>query len=206
MSKVKDLLLELDDEGILDEVRNELDNGVSPEDILIQCQEGMVAIGDEFDKKNLFVSDLMMAGAIFESISEILLPLLKKDEGEKKGIKIVIGTVKNDIHDIGKDIVSKMLMASGFDVIDLGVDVSPEDFVKALVDNDAKILAMSCLLVSCYDSILATVKALEDAGIRDKVKVIIGGGPVDEHVVKYAKADAFGEGPQDAIKFCEEAC
>ncbi len=205
MSKVKDLLLELDDERILDEVRSEIDNGVSPEDILLQCQEGMVAIGDEFDKKNLFVSDLMMAGAIFESVSEILLPLLKKGESEKKGVKVVIGTVKNDIHDIGKDIVSNMLIASGFDVIDLGVDVSPEDFVKALVDNDAKILAMSCLLVSCYDSILATVKALEDAGIRDKIKVIIGGGPVDEHVVKYSKADAFGEGPQDAIKFCEEA-
>lgn len=205
MSKIKELLVELEDEKILDEVKSELDKGASAEDILLECQEGMIAVGEEFNKKNLFVSDLMMAGAIFQSISEVILPLLKKDESEKKGIKVVVGTVKNDIHDIGKDIVSNMLTASGFDVIDLGVDVPPEDFVKALIDNDAKILAMSCLLVSCYDSILETVNELEKAGIRDKVKVIIGGGPVDEHVVEYTKADAFGQGPQDAIKFCEEA-
>lgn len=204
MGKIKDLLVQLDDEKVIDEVNSSLSGGMTPEDVLQECQDGMVAIGDEFSDGKMFVSDLMMAAAIFESISTIVLPLLKASQDGSSAGKVVIGTVQNDIHNIGKDIVANLLTANGFEVIDMGVDVAPETFIQAVKDNGAKVLAMSCLLVSCYDSILNTINALKDAGMREGVKVIIGGGPVDDHVVKYAGADAFGKDPQETIHFCEE--
>ena len=205
MGKIKDLLEQLDDEGTLAEVQAELAAGITPDAVLAECKDAMTFIGDEFSEGRMFVSDLMMAADIFESITTVVLPLIKSaDEGAGMG-KVVIGTVEGDIHNIGKDIVGSMLMVNGFEVIDLGVDVAPEAFIAALKDNDAKVLSLSCLLVSCYESIKRTVEALQAEGLRSSVKVIIGGGPIDEHVVEYSGADAFGRDPQDAIRFCEEA-
>jgi methylmalonyl-CoA mutase cobalamin-binding domain/chain len=205
MGVIKDSLSSLDDEKALAEVKKALDANTAPDKILGECQDAMVAIGDAFSAGTMFVSDLMMAGAIFEDISKLVLPKIKAAGTGKSGAKVVIGTVKNDIHNIGKDIVANMLTASGFDVIDVGVDVPAENFVKAVKDSGTKVLAMSCLLVSCYDSIKDTVEVLKKEGLRDKVKIIIGGGPVDDHVVKYAGADAFGLDPQECIHLCEEA-
>jgi methylmalonyl-CoA mutase cobalamin-binding domain/chain len=205
MGVIKDSLSNLDDEKALAEAQKALDANTAPDKILRECQEAMVAIGDAFSAGTMFVSDLMMAGSIFEDISRLALPKIKAAGSGKSGGKVILGTVKNDIHNIGKDIVGNMLTASGFDVIDLGVDVPPENFVKAVKDSDAKVVAMSCLLVSCYDSIKDTVEALKKEGLRDKIRIIIGGGPVDEHVVKYAGADAFGLDPQACIHLCEEA-
>jgi methanogenic corrinoid protein MtbC1 len=151
----------------------------------------------------MFVSDLMMAGELFKAINALTMPLLKNADVPSMG-KVVLGTVKEDIHDIGKDIVHNMLAANGIEVIDLGVDVSPEQFVAALKEHNAKVLALSCLLVSCYGSILKTVEAVKAAGLRDKVKIIIGGGPVDDHVVNYSGADAVGFAAQDAVNYCRE--
>ncbi|AEF84032.1 methionine synthase [Treponema primitia ZAS-2] len=205
MGVIKDSLSNLDDEKALAEVKKALDANTAPDKILGECQDAMVAIGNAFSAGTMFVSDLMMAGAIFEDISKLVLPKIKAAGTGKSGAKVVIGTVKNDIHNIGKDIVANMLTASGFDVIDVGVDVPAENFVKAVKDSGAKALAMSCLLVSCYDSIKDTVEALKKEGLRDKVKIIIGGGPVDDHVVKYSGADGFGLDPQACIHLCEEA-
>jgi methanogenic corrinoid protein MtbC1 len=202
---IGDLLSNLDDEKVLAEVKKALDANTAPAKILAECQDAMVAIGNAFSAGTMFVSDLMMAGAIFEDISKLVLPKIKAAGTGKSGGKVVLGTVKDDVHNIGKDIVGNMLTASGFEVIDVGVDVPAENFVKAVKESGAKVLAMSCLLVSCYDSIKDTVDALKSAGLRDKVKVIIGGGPVDEHVVKYSGADAFGSDPQECIHLCEEA-
>jgi len=130
-------------------------------------------------------------------------PYMKGTEEKKLG-KVVMGTVQDDIHDIGKDIVCSMLEASGFEVIDVGVDTPPETFVKALVDNDCRVLGLSCLLASCYGSIKATVEAVKDAGLRDKVKIIIGGGPIDQTVVDYSGADAYGVAAQDTVNYCKE--
>jgi len=205
MGKIKELLEQLDDEGALAAAQADLAAGVAPEDVLAECKEAMGFIGDEFSAGRMFVSDLMMAAEIFQSITDEVLPLVKgAGTGESKG-KVVMGTVHGDIHNIGKDIVANMLLVNGFEVIDLGVDVVPADFVAAVQDNGAKVLALSCLLVSCYDSIKQTIEALQAAGLRDGVKVIIGGGPIDEHVVEFSGADAFGRDPQDAVRFCEEA-
>ena len=204
MGAIKDHLANLDDEKTLAEVQKALDGGVPPERILEECQAAMVAIGEAFSREEMFVSDLMMSGAIFEDISKLVLPRIKAAGTGKAAGKVVIGTVKDDIHNIGKDIVANMLAASGFDVIDVGVDVPADSFVNALQNSGAKVLAMSCLLVPCYDSIKRTVEAVTKAGLRDKVKIIIGGGPVDQHVVEYSGADAYGSGPQDCIRMCAE--
>jgi methylmalonyl-CoA mutase cobalamin-binding domain/chain len=153
----------------------------------------------------MFVSDLMMAGSVFKDLSDLIMPSLSAGGPRESLGKVVLGTVKEDIHDLGKNIVASLLSASGFEVIDLGVDVAAADFVKAVKEHNTKVVALSCLLVSCYDSIKATVEALKEAGLRDQVKVLIGGGPVDEHVVVYAGADAFGPNAQAAIDYCKEA-
>lgn len=203
MSGIKELMASFDDEALIDEVDKELAAGADPLAIIDECQAAMVDIGDKFSSGELFVSDLMMAGAMFQEVSEKLKPFLKSGSGESKGT-VVLGTVKEDIHDIGKDIVKNMLEASGFEVDDLGVDVDPQAFIQALKDTDAKVLGLSCLLASCYGSIKDTVEAVETAGLRDKVKIIIGGGPIDEHVVEFSGADAFGGGAQDTVDFAKE--
>jgi methanogenic corrinoid protein MtbC1 len=203
LSRILELLASFDDDGLVAEVKAQLDAGTAPAAILADCQDAMVEIGNRFSAGELFVSDLMMAGMMFKQVSDLVLPLLTSSVGESAG-KVVLGTVKNDIHDLGKDIVNMILTAAGFEVIDLGVDVAPEAFVKALKDSGAKVLALSCLLVTCYESLKETVEAVGQAGLRDSVKIIIGGGPIDETVVAFSGADAMGVAAQDGVTFCKE--
>jgi methylmalonyl-CoA mutase cobalamin-binding domain/chain len=205
MGKIKELLVELEDEQLAALVKKELDAGTAPQAILEECQAGLTEIGALFSEEKMFVSDLMMAGSVFKDVSDLVMPRLSAGGTKESLGKVVLGTVKEDIHDLGKNIVASLLTASGFEVIDLGVDVPAEVFVKAVKEHDSKVLAMSCLLVSCYGSIKATVEALQGAGLRDNVKVLIGGGPVDEHVVGYSGADAFGANAQSAVDYCKEA-
>ena len=201
MATIRELMAALDDEALLDEVQKELDAGTAPAEIITACQQGMTDIGELFSKGEMFVSDLMMAGAICKEVGETVKPYMKGDSAAKLG-KVVIGTVKDDIHDIGKDIVINMLEASGFEVVDMGVDVPAEDFVKALqADHDIKVLGLSCLLASCYGSIKATVEAVRAAGLD--TKIIIGGGPIDQTVVDYSGADAMGGAAQETVDYCK---
>lgn len=203
MNRITSLLADLDIENLLDETKKEIANGTDAQTILKWCQEGMTIVGERFGAGEYFVSDLMMSSMIFKQVNQELVPLMEGVESESLG-KVVLGTVEKDIHDIGKDIVFAMLKSNGFDVIDVGVDAKPEVFVKALKESGAKVLALSCLLTTCYDSIKETVEALNEAGLRDKVKVIIGGGPVDESVVKYSGADTYGPDAQFAVTYCKE--
>lgn len=197
------LTADLEDEKVIAEVQRQLEAGIDPVEIFEACQEGMVEVGKRFQNGEYFVSDLMMAGAIFMNVNEIVTPFLKV-EGASEAEKVVIGTVQGDIHNIGKDLVVAMLKAGNFDVIDVGIDVAPETFVQALQDSGAKVLGLSCLLTTAYDSIKDTVAAVEAAGLRDKVKIMIGGGPVDQGVVEFTGADAFGTDAQDAVRLCKE--
>lgn len=169
-----------------------LENGADPFDILGAGREAMGIIGGKFEAGEYFVPELMLAGEILSEISEKVKPLLAEEvEEEEKLGKIVIGTVEGDIHDIGKDLVVFMLDINGFDVMDLGVDVSPEAFVEAAKDFEADIVGLSGFLTLAYEPMKATVAALKDAGLGD-VKVMIGGGQVDEQVREYTGADAYG--------------
>jgi methanogenic corrinoid protein MtbC1 len=179
-----------------------LDAGVPALDILKACQEGMLEVGSRFESKEYFVSDLMMSGEIFKQVSSLLAPGLKTGAPQCSG-KVVFGTVKGDIHDIGKDIVVNMLKSANLEVIDLGVDVPPQRFVEALQQSGASVLGMSGLLTLTFDSMKATVAALSAAGMRSDIKVMIGGGPVNASVCKFVGADDWGADAQKAVRLAK---
>ena len=144
-----------------------------------------------------------MAGEAIKQGISVLEPLLMKDEKGYKGT-VITATVQGDLHDIGKDLVSVMLKGNGFKVIDLGVDVPPEKVVKAVKENDAKVVCLSILLTPAYEGLSATLKALKDSGLREKVKVVLGGAAVSPDTVKRYGADCYGHDANQAVEICNQ--
>jgi methanogenic corrinoid protein MtbC1 len=202
LDEIKNALADLNEDLALQLVKDSLAAKVPAFEVLSACQEGMTEVGRRFECQDYFVSDLMMSGEIFKQISAILEPELKAGGARSVG-KIVFGTVKGDIHDIGKDIVVNMLKSANFEVIDLGVDVPVDKFISALQESGATVLGMSGLLTLAFDSMKATVQALHAAGLRDKVKVMIGGGPVDGNVCRVVGADDWGADAQQAVRLAK---
>ncbi len=196
-------LADLDEERTIELVKKALQDNVAGENILRACQEGMNQVGALFETQEYFVSDLIMSGEIFKQVGVLLEPYLKAGGAESAG-KVVFGTVKGDIHDIGKDIVVNMLKAAGFEVIDVGVDVPASAFVEALKASGAKVLGLSGLLTLAFDSMRETIEALKAAGLRDQVKVMVGGGPVDGNVCKSVGADDWGADAQSAVRLSKQ--
>ena len=157
-----------------------------------------MGVGRKFEEGTYFISDLMMAGEIFKQINALVGPQVSGSAGSSID-KVVAGTVKDDIHDIGKDLVVGMLQSANIEVTDLGVDVPPERFVEAVRKTGATVVSLSALLTVAFDSLKATVDAFVAAGLRDKVKIMIGGGPVDGTVCKYTGADNWGGDAQAAV-------
>jgi methanogenic corrinoid protein MtbC1 len=206
MSKLEEItkaLADLDEDLTLQLVRESLNEKIPPVGILKACQEGMSEIGARFECQDYFVSDLIMSGEIFKQIAAILDPLLEAGGRDRLG-KVVFGTVQGDIHDIGKDIVVNMLKSAGFEVIDLGVDVPPARFVEALKESGATVLGLSGLLTLAFDAMKETIRALAAAGMRDKVRVMVGGGPVDGNVCKAVGADDWGADAQQAVRLARQ--
>jgi len=194
-------VVELDEEKSYKLVKDLINGGTEPENIIDLLRKAVEIVGDKFNKKEYFLTELVMAGEIFTQAAIILEPYLTKDAknvGEKE--TIVVGTVKGDVHDIGKNIFITLLKSAGYNVIDLGVDISPEVFVEKVKETDAKIVAYSGLLTVALESMNATTEALKAAGLRDKVKIIIGGLPVDKLWMKKAGADAFTDNAFEGVK------
>ncbi len=198
-----ELIGDLEETAALATVRQQLKDGTAPLTILKDCQAGMVEVGKKFEMGQYFISDLMMSGEIFKQIREILAPEMKEASGLSAG-KVVIGTVAGDIHDIGKDLVVGMLRSANYEVTDLGVDVPAERFVQAVKETGATVVGLSCLLTIAFDSMKTTIEALDKAGLRSKVKVMVGGGPMDEKACSYTGADAWGNDANAAVNFCKE--
>jgi methanogenic corrinoid protein MtbC1 len=196
-------MADLEEAMVLKLVQQRLGVGENPMAILTSCREGMVLVGKRFEAGEYWVSDLIMAGEIFKQVSGLLSPRLKADDIGKRG-KVVIGTVKGDIHDIGKDIVVSLLKAANYEVRDLGVDVPPQKVVDAVKETGATVVGLSGLLTVAFDSMKETVAALAAAGLRPKVKVMIGGGSVLEEVQQYTGADAWGTDAQSAVSLCNQ--
>lgn len=184
------LMGDLLEEEVYAEVKRQLEEGVPPEQVFGELQKGMEIIGECYQAQEYYLSELIMAADIFKKAAEPFQERLKGESRETLGT-MVLGTVAGDIHDIGKNIVALVFSSNGFKVIDLGVDVPVQKFVDAVKEHKPQIVGLSCLLTTSFDSLKATVEALEQAGLRDGVKVLIGGGPVDESTCKYAKADAY---------------
>jgi len=193
-------IVELNEENVLELLKKRLQNNDDPLKIMDDVKESMKIIGDKFSKKEYFLPELIMSGEILRQIFEELGPRLKEAQSsEKKKGKVLLGTVAGDIHDIGKDVVKFMLDVNGFDVLDLGVDVPAEKFLESLKEYKPKVLALSGFLTLAYDSMKEIIDKLKDAGLRENVNIMIGGGTVDERIVEYVGADAYGQSAVDAV-------
>lgn len=194
-------IIDLDEEQVASLVRERLESGVPPMDIVASLQQGMVEVGARFESGDYFLGELVMCGEIMKDSMAILEPHLSGSSGESKGT-IVIGTVKGDIHDLGKNIVVMLLKGAGYQVIDLGVDVPKERFVEAIKESGAPLVGMSVLLTGCQESLKETVAAIRAAGLD--TRVMIGGNYVDETVKEYAGADYSARNASDGLKIAEE--
>lgn len=178
--------------------------GIEPFKII---QEGIVKavsiIGDKFEEEEYFLAELIMAGEIIKNVMKILEPNIKEESSMKELGKVVLGTGKGDMHDIGKNIVGVFLRAEGFKVIDLGVDVTPEMFVEAVRIEKPKILGMSALINITMLEMGDVMKALEESNLRNQVKVIIGGAPITQEFVEDIGADAYARNAIDGVRICK---
>ncbi len=203
LTEITNALADLNEELTAKLIKEALHKKIPAGDILEACQEGMSEVGARFERQDYFVSDLIMSGEIFRQVGVLLEPHLEAVGAARLG-KIVFGTVKGDIHDIGKDIVISMLRAAGFEVIDLGVDVPPSRFVDALKQSGATVLGMSGLLTLAFDAMKKTITEITAAGMRDKVKIMVGGGTVDGNVCKAVGADDWGGNAQQAVRLAKQ--
>jgi 5-methyltetrahydrofolate--homocysteine methyltransferase len=186
-------IADLEENEALRLTKEKLERGEEPRLILDDSRSGMEIVGKRFSEGTYFLPELIFSAEIFKEITEIVKPRLKKDASPKRLGKIIIGTVAGDIHDIGKDIVVFMLDVSGFEVFDLGVDVPPMKFVEKIRETNAPVVGLSGFLTLAFDSMKETVEAIKAAGLRDNVKIMIGGGQIDDEIRKYTGADAYGK-------------
>ncbi len=183
-----------------------LKSGEDPLKVLEFCRQAVEIVGKQFEAGKYFLPELILAGEMLKKISKMAKPYLK-DEPEiqtKRLGKVVIGTVQGDIHDIGKDIVAFLLDVNGFEVHDLGVDVPESKFVKTIREVQPQVVGMGALLTVAFESLKSTVEAIQTAGLREQVKIMIGGGGVDEKVRKYSGADAYGEDAMAAVNLSKK--
>jgi dimethylamine corrinoid protein len=166
--------------------------------ILEELQGGMNIVGERFEACEYFLSELIYAADIFKKAGLPLQDELKSSAQKTYGT-LVLGTVKNDIHDFGKDIVATVMSSNGIKVVDLGVNVEHEDFVRAIKEHNAALVGMSCLLTTVFDEMKDAIAAISAAGLRDQVKILIGGGPVDQACAEYVGADYYCKTAQDGV-------
>jgi methanogenic corrinoid protein MtbC1 len=197
------LLSDLKEPEALAFVEKALADGVDPMELMGEAKEGMNIVGQRFAKEEYFIPDLVFSGEILKGIVKILEPHLKKDEEVERLGKVIIGTVAGDIHDIGKDLVVFMLDVGGFEVTDLGIDVPVEKFVDAIKDTGSKVVGLSGFLTLAFQSMKDTVDAIKAAGLRDKVKIMIGGGQIDDQVKNFTGADAYGKDAMAAVQLAK---
>ncbi len=186
------------------ETQSALDAGSNPKDIL---DKGLIVamdkVGDNFSKGLIFVPQMLRSAKVMNECMNLLEPLFKEGDVTSKG-KVLIGTVKGDLHDIGKNLVSMMMGGAGFTITDLGVDVPPEKFVQKAQELEPDIVALSALLSTTMPAMPQTIEALQKAGIRDKVKVMIGGAPVTEQYAQEIKADSYASDAGSAVSKAKE--
>jgi methanogenic corrinoid protein MtbC1 len=202
--KLINLMADLIEEETISLVKELVASGTEPMDILDDASTAMAIVGKRFETGEYFIPDLMMAGEILKGISDIVKPLLEKEGPVQKKGKVLIGTVAGDIHDIGTDIVQFMLDVSGYDVLNIGIDVPVLVFVEKIKAFKPAVVGLSGFLTLAFDSMKKTVEAIEEAGLRKDIKIMIGGGQIDDEIRKYVKADAYGKDAMAAVTLCNE--
>jgi 5-methyltetrahydrofolate--homocysteine methyltransferase len=203
--KLAKLLSDLKEAEVMEFVEKALGKGVDPMELLGETQEGMKIVGQRFADEKYFIPDLVFSGEILKRVVTMLAPHLKERKGEeaKRLGKVIIGTVEGDIHDIGKDLVVFMLDVNGFEVFDLGIDVPAQKFVDTIKETGSGVVGLSGFLTLAFDAMKETVDAIQDAGLRDQVKIMIGGGQIDDEVLSFSGADAYGKDAVEAVKLAQ---
>jgi methanogenic corrinoid protein MtbC1 len=182
-----------------------LEEGANPMRVLDLCRQAMDIVGKRFEQGEYFLPELVLAGEMLENIGAVAKPLITQGPGgePKKLAKVLIGTVHGDLHDIGKNIVTFMLDINGFEVKDIGIDVPVKTFVDEINEFKPDVVGLSGFLTLAFDSMKETIAAIQEAGLRNKLKIMIGGGQVDEAVRNYTGADAFGTNAIEAVSLCK---
>jgi methanogenic corrinoid protein MtbC1 len=194
---------DLDEKAVLSTVRERIEAGYDPFRIMEACQEGVHLVGVRYEEGHYFIAGLIMAGVILRGVIELIRPHLEsRVQGDSKG-NLVLGTVQGDIHNIGKDLAGVLLSCEGFNVIDIGVDVPAEKFIQAVGAHQPKVLGLSCLLTTAFESLKNTVDALGEAGLRSDLNIIIGGSMINETVCKYAGADHWTTDAVKGLQWCK---
>jgi len=199
LKKLAQAVIEGDTENIADLTKQALEQGLSPKEILDNgLMPGMDYVGQEFRKGNMFVPEVLLSARAMQASMDVLRPLLA-ETGAKLVGKVVIGTVQGDLHDIGKNLVSMMLEGAGFQVIDLGKDVAPEAFVEAIKKERPNIVGMSALLTTTMRAMDRTIQVLKEAGVRESVKIMVGGAPVTPDFAEQIGADGYAPNAPAAV-------
>ena len=198
-------LIELERDKVLAEVKERLSQGEDPIKIFNECKQGMETVGEKYKNKEYFLAELMLSGDLFRESVELIEPYLgdKKTEGDVKG-KLILATVQGDIHDLGKNILATLLKLEGFEVYDLGVDVSPDIVVEKVKEIQPDFLGFSALLTVTFDPMKEVINKLNEAGLRDKLKIMVGGGITTTLVKDYIGADFQTIDAVQGIQYCLE--
>lgn len=202
--RIAESLASLNENELKTNIKNAVDGGVSAQDIIrFGIGKGMEIVGERYEKGEYFLSELIMAGVTMKEATDMLRPLLKSGSSEVKGTAL-IGTVEGDLHDLGKNLVITMLTSAGFEVRDLGTDVSPRKFVEETRELRPNLVCMSALLSVVLPKVKETVDALREAGFRDSAKVLVGGRCLNRSIAKEIGADSYGEDAWDAVRKARE--
>lgn len=185
-------------------IEKEIAEGKDPYLLIKRTQDAMEEVGRKFESGDYYMGELMLSARMFEMAASILEPLLKTKDSSRNIGKIVLGTPKGDVHDLGKNIFKVMAQAGGFEVIDLGIDVPAAKFLESVKKENPQIVGMSALLTTTYPSMIDVVKTLEDAGVRNKLKIIIGGGATGEEARRYVGADAQTLDASKGVRICRD--
>jgi 5-methyltetrahydrofolate--homocysteine methyltransferase len=192
------------EEEALELTRDMLASGVDPMEILGAGREAMDIVGHRFEEGQYFLPELILAGEMLNQITDLAKPELAKMPQVKRRGSVVLGSVAGDIHDIGKNIVTFMLDVNGFEVHDLGVDVSPHAFVAAIEEHEPQVVGLSGFLTLAFDAMKDTVEVVEAAGLREKAKIMIGGGQINDKIREYTGADAYGDDAMEAVNLVQQ--
>jgi 5-methyltetrahydrofolate--homocysteine methyltransferase len=205
LEKIKTLISEISDINELkEEVKTALNSGIKPIEIINILSESLDDIGKRYETGELFLSELIMAGVLATEVTNLIEKESKIERRRRFIGKIVIGTVKGDIHDIGKNIVIMMLNASEFDVIDLGVDVPSEKFAEAVMNEKPDVLGMSALLTSTMEEMERVIEDLKNHGLRDRVKILLGGRPVSKDFAEKIGADGYAKNAIETVQVVKD--
>jgi len=204
-SRLTTNLIELERDQVLSEVKERLNQGEDPLRIFEECKQGMELVGEKYKNKEYFLAELMLSGDLFREAMELIEPHLgeTKIEGDIKG-KILLATIQGDIHDLGKNILATLLKLEGFEVYDLGVDVNPDIVIEKVKEIQPDFLGFSSLLTITFDPMKEVIDKLEKAGLRDKLKILVGGGITTPLVKDYIGADFQTIDAMEGVQFCLE--